>query len=51
MNSYSRQFNGQTQLSATDCAYAITSLLENPQTQSEMEKGDAENSNTNNKQQ
>lgn len=51
MNSYSRQFDGQTQLSATDCAYAITSLLENPQTQSEMEKGDAENSNTNNKQQ
>lgn len=30
MNSYSRQFNSQVQLSATDCTYAITSLLEAP---------------------
>ena len=33
MNSYSRQFNSSMQLSATDCAYAITSLLEHPHTQ------------------
>lgn len=30
MNSYSRQFNSKLQLSATDCAYAVTSLLEHP---------------------
>ena len=37
MASYSRQFNSQMQLSATDCAYAATSLLESPNTQSSKE--------------
>lgn len=49
MNSYSRQFNSKTQLSATDCAYAITSLLEYPQTQATPEKkqNNGENQNPN----
>ena len=52
MNSYSRQFNSNMVLSATDCAYAITSLLEHPNTQSSNAQksnsmGDGENQNPN----
>ena len=52
MNSYTRQFNAQMQLSATDVAYAVTSLLESPQTQDQNEKKqnskvDGENQNPN----
>ena len=47
MESYSRQFSPNQQLSATDCAFAITSLLERPFTQSNTQQEDEENKNPN----
>lgn len=47
MNSFSLQLDSQLQLSATDMAYAVTALLENP-IDDNKEEGDNENSNPNN---